>query len=370
MRVLFVATGLGIGGAEKQILDLAEALIKKGHSVKVACITGDCAYPLSNEVQKSLCYLNANKSPISLLNALFKLSTIIRQFMPDAVHSHMVHANIFSRIVRLFTKTPVLISSAHNQNEGGKLRMLAYRVTNNLSDLTTNVSEQAALSFIEKKAVPKDQIKVFYNGINTDLFHYCKESRSSLRNELRISQDDQMLLAVGRLTEAKDYPNMLRAIKLLIEKNNKLKLFIAGQGELSDSLNTLVEELNLTENVTFLGVRHDINCLMSAADCFVLSSEWEGLPLVIGEAMACELPVVVTNAGGSREFVNDNGFVVPIQNADALAAGIQSVLDMPEQERKVLGNNARNYIVNHFSLDAVADKWIDLYRNLNFQNKN
>ena len=363
MKVLFFSTGLGVGGAEKQVIDLASEFIKKGHIVKVVALTGSCHYSVSDALNDCLVFLEAEKKPLSLAQTLFRLIRLIENFQPDVIHSHMVHANIFARVARLFCRVPLLVSTVHSQNEGGKFRMLAYRLTDALADITTNVSEGAAESFIQQKAAPAERIQVVYNGIDTSFFTPDTFKREALREQYKLNHNFT-ILAVGRLTEAKDYPNLLHAFHMIRKRGIDARLLIAGHGHLKGPLSNLVDQLGMESAVEFLGVRHDIDHLMNTADCFVLSSEWEGLPLVIGEAMATGLPVVVTDAGGAREFVGTAGYVVPIKSAEELADGIIKVNDMSLNERAELGKKARERIVKHYSLSAVADTWIELYHKM------
>ena len=138
MKILYVITGLGQGGAERVVCDLADQMHQRGHSVKIAYLTGDVfTKPRCPEIE--LIKINLNSLWLFPL-AYIKLSKVIRIFKPDVVHSHMFHANIMARVARLLVNFPTLVSTAHSKNEGGKLRMLIYCLTNTLSDLNTNVS--------------------------------------------------------------------------------------------------------------------------------------------------------------------------------------------------------------------------------------
>ena len=123
MKVLFVITGLGVGGAERQVVDLATRLVQLNHQVKICYLTGSPAN-LSIPNQIELIGLGVRKSVWGFFMAYAALRRVILRFQPDVVHSHMVHANILSRLVRLTTPIARLVCTAHSTNEGGKLRML------------------------------------------------------------------------------------------------------------------------------------------------------------------------------------------------------------------------------------------------------
>ena len=135
---------------------------------------------------------------------------------------------------------------------------------------------------------------------------------------------------MGRLTEAKDQSNLLNAFACLSKEYNNTKLLIIGKGHLDESLTILCDELRISDKVSFLGAKTDIENYYNASDCFVLSSAWEGFGLVIAEAMACGLPAISTDAGGCAEVVANNQWVVPVQNSSALYVKMKEILALSE----------------------------------------
>lgn len=362
MKILLLITGLGIGGAEKQVCDLADKFAQLGYQVKLISLSkafSEQTLPKNNQIEIS--YLNMTKDPLSLVRAYFQLRNEIKTFKPDVIHSHMFHANLVARLLRLSTKIDRLICTAHNTNEGGILRMNLYRFTNFLSDLNTNVSQDAVNAFIAKKAVKKEQMIAMENGIDTSFFIKDKETANNIRSSLKLSEK-YVFLAVGRLATQKDYPNLLKAFSIVNKQKPNTCLLIAGIGELEQELKQYTVQLGISEKVSFLGLRRDINQLMNIADTYVMSSHFEGLPLVIGEAMATENVIVATDCGGTREVIGDNGFLVPIRNSEALANAMLQSMDLTEEERLILGKKSREHILKYYSLDAVANKWLVLYQ--------
>lgn len=360
LKILYVITGLGQGGAERVVCDLAEQMHKRGHSVKIAYLTGEIlTRPCFDGIEIIKLDLN---NLLSIPKAYAHLSKLIKNFSPDVVHAHMVHANILARLVRISTPIKKLICTAHNSDEGGKVRMLAYRITHHLADITTNVSNEAAKAFIAKKAVPDTDIITIYNGIDLAKFSYQAESRNRILNEFKLSDDNCLILAVGRFNKQKDYPNLLHAFKIIKDKlNNRIKLLIAGDGELREEIETIISELDLKQDVILLGRRHDIPELMSTADLFVLPSEYEGFGLVVAEAMACETLVVATDCGGVAEVLNNNTFLVPPSNSVALADKIISILDLDDEKKQENILKNIHHVKKNFSLDKIVNKWINLY---------
>lgn len=353
MKILYTITGLSLGGAEKVVVDLADQMVKRGHTVCIAYLKGNIVVkPKSENVQMISLGL---ESPKQLLKALYNFRQLIRQFKPDVVHAHMVHANIFARLARLICKTPKLICTAHSSNEGGKTRMTAYRYTDGLSDLNTNVSQEALDVYITKKAFNIHKSLVVYNGIDVNHFSPLPLPEYDYR------QEKIQFLSVGRLVDAKDYPNLLHAIAQVIQRNQNVHFNIAGDGELRSMIEVLIEQLGIGQYVTLLGRRDDVPDLMRQADCFVLSSKYEGLPTVLLEAIACGLFVIATDCGGSKEILNNNGYLIPSQNHNILAEKILDFINLSENDRIKNNERAEKYIKQNFDLNRVVEQWEKIY---------
>lgn len=352
MKILYIITGLGLGGAEKVVCDLADQMILKGHDVKIVYLTGSVLVkPVSSRVELLPLHLN---SASNIFSASRKYKKIIRDFSPDVVHSHMIHANIFARLNHLSFKYVRLICTAHNSNEGGKLRMMAYRLTNFLSDFNTNVSKEATESLISKGAFNHKNLATVYNGIDLSKFIFLNKDINS--NELSF-------LSVGRFNAQKDYPNLLHAIAIFRQnpQHKEYILKIAGDGELRPQIEELIEHLGLKNNVTLLGRRNDIPQLMQEADFFILPSAYEGFGLVVAEAMACGAFVIATNSGGVAEVMGDTGILVPPQDSKALAEAIKQAVSKTPLEIQENNLKARQRVEELFSLENSVQNWLELY---------
>ncbi|MEH8161406.1 glycosyltransferase [Aeromonas veronii] len=362
MKVALMITGLGMGGAERQVCDLADQFANKGHSVLLVSMTGETINrPQSLKID--VVELNMAKTPIGFIKAYWQARQLIKQFNPDVVHSHMVHANIFARLLRLTAPIKKLICTAHSSNEGGWLRMLAYRLTDRLCDISTNVSQDAVDISVKRGAAPAERIISMHNGIDTIRFTFNSECRVTLRKQLKLTDNTPLMLAVGRLTTAKDYPNLLNAFSMLPSDLNHVQLAIIGIGEEQDRVEALAVQLGLTARLHFLGLQRNIHEWMSAADVYVMSSAWEGMPLVLLEAMACEKVVVATDCGGVKEVLGECGILVPPKDSAALSRGLCNGLAFSAATAKSQGKLARERVLQKFSIEAVTNKWLELYVN-------
>jgi len=362
MRIVYVLTSLGMGGAERQALALAGRMAGRGDTVAVLALKPKLAeeWPTTLPV----CYLNMRKNPISLLAGLIMGRRFLCEFRPDLLHSHSFHTNILARLLKLAVPATTVLSTVHNICEGGRLRMTAYRLTDGLSCLTTLVSEAAAQRYLRLKAVFQGRHVVVTNGIDTVEFAPIAERRARMRAWMGAADGEFIWLAAGRIAPAKDYPNLLRAFALVQAACPEAQLWIAGEvaGAKIKRAGGFAAEIVSSDRVRWLGLRRDMPGLLDAADGFVLSSAWEGMPLAVGEAMAMEKPVVATEVGGVRELVGEAGVIVPPRDSDALAAAMLDLMRRTPEERRALSRCARERIESNFSMDSRADEWEALYR--------
>ena len=369
MRIVYVLTSLGVGGAERQALAVADRMAHRGHEVALLIliphIADECPTTLPTV------HLNMRKMPVSFLAGLSHAHNFLCGFRPDLLHSHSFHANIVARLLKLLMPSTKTVSTVHNVYEGGRLRMLAYRLTDLLASRTTAVSQAAVDRFIRLKAISLKKSLVITNGTDIAEFTPTAERRTLTRAALAAG-DSFIWLAAGRHVPAKDFPNLLQAFKQVHASYPKTQLWIAGafadaklkrseDGKLS-WVSLIITERGSLESVRLLGLRRDMPALFDAADAFVLSSAWEGMPLTVGEAMAMEKPVVATDAGGTRELIGDAGIIVAPKDSDALAKAMLGLMQQPVEFRQTLGQIARARISSRFSIDTKADEWEALYR--------
>jgi glycosyltransferase involved in cell wall biosynthesis len=207
-------------------------------------------------------------------------------------------------------------------------------------------------------------LTVVPNGVDADLYRpVAPEVRQARRQSLGLGERFAWL-AVGRFEVAKDYPNMLRAFAQVHEREPHAVLLLVGRGALQAETEALTRDLALGDAVRFLGVRHDVPDLVSAADAYVMSSAWEGMPMVLLEAAAGGLPIVTTRVGGNQEAVLDgeSGLLVPPNDANALGSAMRRLMALGEEERRRMGERGRTHVRTHHGLARVVDRWLEVYR--------
>lgn len=361
MKILIIATTMGLGGAEKQISDLVNNFESKGHKVTIIILKGDFYFTVPQSVD--IIKINSKKNIFGFIKSIFTIVKTIKKIRPDVVHSHMATANLISRAAKIFTHDTPLISTAHSLNEGGGgTRIFLYRVTDFLSNLTTNVSTEAVENYIQRKAAPRHKIKAVYNGV--DLSEFTKKSieAHNINGLSPCKNKGPIILNVARLVEAKDHDNLLRAFCLFKEKYNDAILVIAGDGHLKHEISDLAIKLKISNSVLMLGARKDISDLMSVADLFVLSSAWEGFGLVLAEAMACELPVVTTDCGGTKEVVSSYGLTVTVKNPAELCVAMEKTIELDKEALAEQTKLAKSSVQQRFEIGSISNIWLQLYK--------
>jgi len=364
-RLLFIITSLAYGGAETQLVRLASRLKARDWEVRVVSLMPPRAYVAELATASIPVFSLGIRRKIPDPRPILRLARLIRKWRPHIVHSYMVHANLLARLVRLIIPFPILVCSAQSVKEGNRLRELLYRLTDPLCDLTTQVCQAGLERYVRIGAVPRHKIRYIPNGVDTAHFKPDPEARVTLRRELGL-ENLFVWLAVGRFDPPKDYPTMLQAFAQVTRRAPETVLLIAGDGPLRPAMQDLAYELGIAKKAKFLGIRRDVPQLMNAADAYVMSSVWEGMPMVLLEASATGLPIVATEVGGNGEIVIDGetGFLVPPKDPDKLAQAMLRLMSLPQGERKHMGERARRYVEENFSLERVVDRWECLYREL------
>lgn len=369
MKIAFLSTGMGIGGAEQQVLYLCDGLRRRGHRVLIVSLRplGTLGYEGCGMGIETIS-LGMDKG-IPDPRGLARLIKILRRWRPDVLSCFMFHANIMGRAARGIAGVPVAVSSIRNEFFGGRGRDCALRFTDWMGDMTTTNSRLAAETLVRRGVAPRERLRVIPNAIDMERFNQSEEVRKLTREELGVGGDSFLWLAAGRLKEQKDYFTLIRAFHRLAGKN--VCLAIAGPGPLEGALKAFVYDLGLQNNVFFLGFRRDIPELLAAADALALSSAWEGLPNIVMESMAAGRPVAATAVGGVPELVFEgkNGFLSPPGDPGNLARSMLRIMELSAAERSQMGRFGRSFIKENYGLQRVAILWEHLYADLLYKRK-
>lgn len=330
VNVLWLIKGLGPGGAEQLLVSSARVADHEKFHFEVASVRPDKTQlvPALEEAGVRAHLLTA-QGPSRLWP--LRLRQLMVRF--DVVHAH---SPLLAGVARVLSRTiprnrrPVLLSTEHNMwSRFERPTRWLNALTAPLDTRRWAVSEEVVRSMWPSRA---RDAKVLIHGIVQNANPPSDGARERVRTELGVPDDAVVSLTLANLRKQKDYPNMLRAAKIAFAKNSDLIMLAAGQGPLMDEMAALHKELGVGDRFRFLGYRSDISDLLAAADMFTLSSEHEGLPVSIMEAMDASLPVVATAVGGVPEAVTDgvNGILVPPHDSARLAAALVTMASDPD----------------------------------------
>jgi len=370
MRILHVAATLGRGGIATSLWHLLPALSKlPGIEVDGAVFyeLGWFGKLLEEEgVHLKHLQLGHKYDP----RAILKLIRLQKEY--DVVHAHGWPVILFVALASLFSRKPIFALTEHsvtNRRRRPYLRWLD-RFIYSRFDRIVAVSQAVATSLKAWQPQVRHKIMVIYNGIQV-AYLKTAEQKNEIRERLKLDEQTPVIFASGNFRLAKGFDLLLQAIVILLEKyraesldEEKLPiLVITGEGELQASMIELAEQLGIAEQVRFLGFRTDMPFILKAADLFVLSSRWEGCPMVILESMAMGVPVLATNVGGVPELVMDKqtGDLVPPGSPMVLANGMYDLLR--DRERAVcLAEQAQQRQAQSFQIEGNAQAMTSLYR--------
>ena len=282
--VVFLTTSSGVGGAERQVYEVAVALHDRGWQVRAISML-PVAEVFADLPSRGIptFTLGMRRGRPSLV-AWWRLARILRDERADILHSHMIHANLLARLVRVAHPSIRIVNTMHSQRQGGRWRRLSYRMTDRLSDRTTAVSQVVRDAAVQQRLAPSGRLEVVPNGVDEGPWLADPGSRDRVRRSVAPA-DEFLWLAVGRLTPAKDYPTLIEAFaQVLTRTKAPTRLAIAGTGPMTAAVEQLVAGSGAAASIDLLGPRRDVPELMQAADAFVMASAWEGLPMVLLEA--------------------------------------------------------------------------------------
>jgi glycosyltransferase involved in cell wall biosynthesis len=363
-HIALIIPGLDkIGGAERQTLLLARGLRLRGWRVSVVALTGTGGDAAAELAAADVAFTSLEmRKGLADPGGWIRCNAWLRKERPDVVHAHLPHAVWLARWSRLAAPVRVVVDTLHSSSTGTLGRRIGYRLSNWLTDKVTAVSVAVAQAHLKAHMVTAAELAVLPNGVDLTDWKPDIEVRNGFRRVLDL-KGKFLWLAAGRLDPVKGYRTLLQA---MVDTPEAARLVIAGSGPMEDELKRLCDELGLADRVQFLGFEPNVRRWMLAANGFVLTSRWEGLPMVVLEAAACEVPTVATDVAGTREVVveGETGLLAEEGNAKALAAAMTRMMELPGEERRAMGQRARQFVLERFSLDVALDRWEALYAEL------
>jgi glycosyltransferase involved in cell wall biosynthesis len=363
MKIAHLITGLEMGGAERQLKAL---VTDKGnpflsHIVISLKDEGIIGRQLAGQPGVRLYCLNLQKS----IGGFWKLYQILQREKPDVLQTWLYHADLMGLIIGKLSRVPRIVWNIRGSN----MDLSQYsRMTSSVVKMLTFFSRFPDAIITNSQAGQEFHVKLGYksprwllipNGIDTNLFQPSREIGQKLRHSLGIPDDAIVIGMLGRVDPMKDHATFLKAMEAVCQTHQNLYCIVGGKG--TENAQWPVVPPRLLR----LGIWENAPEFLNSLDIMVLSSAFgEGFPNVVGEAMACGVPTIVTDVGDAAILVQREAQVVPPQNVEDLILALKGLLALSSQERRVIGQQGRERILSSYSLSTMRQKYALFYKGL------
>jgi glycosyltransferase involved in cell wall biosynthesis len=369
ISVCHLASGDLWAGAEVQIHNLLCGLKDQGLEVSAIIFNNGTLATKLKECGIKVFVLEESRQ--NFFSLLLATNAIVKELSPNILHSHRYKENIIASFIKLLRRNIILVQTIHGLGEPftglRKIKTSFFRLINNL---LTRISFSVIITVSEdisrrlRNNFQNQHLKVIHNSVTLNSEKELIDA-IAIKKQLAIPIDSTVIGSVGRLTSVKNFELLLTATKTVFSTDNRCVLILVGDGEQKKFLIDLSKQLGIENKVIFTGFREDVKGIVSCFDIFAVSSLHEGIPTALLEAMYLEKAVVCTNVGGIAEIVTNNqtGILVPSNNPQALA---QACLDLlgDESKRITLGRNAKQQVIDNFSLRNQLASHLEIYREL------
>ena len=370
IKVCHIIIGLGVGGAElmlKRLIECNRDDTYYSHSVISLTSIGVVGAQLK-AINVEVVELSID-SVLDLPIAFWRLTRMLRSKRPDIVQTWMYHADLFGGMAARFAGIRNVIWGIRGtlipQGLWSRTRFIIWLCANVSHWMPRRIvcCAEAALSSHVGMGYAVEKMVVIPNGYDLSVFTTTPALKQRVRDQVGFSSDSVVISTVGRFDPLKDYENFVKAAKLVGIHRPLVRFMMIGRGV--DAANTVLvdwlADTGFADRFVLLGERNDIVDLMAATDIYCLASRAEGFPNVVAEAMAMQVPCVVTNAGDAASIVKDTGIVVPPQSSVALADALIAMVDLTFAQRALFGIRARKIIEKSYSIEVILFQYKSLY---------
>lgn len=349
-KYMFLNSSLTGGGSERVMSIIASYLADMGHDTSMLLLREkeERSYKISNNLRCHQLYYGTNNKIIILIKRFIQVRKYIKEINPDVIISFMWDINLFTILAAIGLNKKIIISERNCPSmQQNPLKKFGEKYIYPLADKIVFQTEDVKKYYrdsVQKKGV------VIPNPVNNEL-----------PNNLNISREKK-IIALGRLTEQKNFPMLIRAFKKFNRKYPEYTLDIYGQGELENDLKDLVINLGLSESVNFHGYINDLYNKICSASIYVSSSNFEGISNSMIEALAMGVPSICTDCpvGGAAMMIQDgiNGLLIPVGDENALYAAMCKIASDESFSRKL--SNEAIKIRENYSVEKIYRKWMDI----------
>lgn len=367
VKILHVVGGMNVGGTETMLMNLYRKLNTNVQFDFISYYDKDAYY--DDEIKRLGGQVIRIDSPnkIGMIKSIKNLCEVIKENGPyNAVHAHTLFNCGVAMIAARLSGIKVRVSHAHTnldntKNIIRKIYVWCMRKTINLfSTDCIACSESAGKYLFGENITSSKKYKLLPNYVDYKKYLNCSDTKS-VRQELGIKDDDIVVGHIGRFVEAKNHKFLLEVVSEMIILNNKVKLILAGDGELRKDMECYAEELGIKENVYFLGIRKDIDKILNNLDIFIFPSIYEGLGLVMIEAQSAGIPCLVSEAI-QKEADLDIGLVKQINLNDKKELWIKEAFELIENKNKNKKQILSAIKNKGYDLDNIINKLLEIYK--------
>lgn len=353
IKVLHIIPDFGTGGAEKLVLDLVANYNSDKFEVAILSLYDKADTIYEKQLEKNgakVFYLD--KKPGLDVSIIMKTLKIFNLYKPEIIHTHRYVVR-YTLIPSILKRIPVKVHTVHNIAEkeldkiGLKLQRIAYKYFGYKPVAIANSIKNSIESFYKMES----NVPLINNGVDLEKYPL------SIRGNNNIIE----LIHIGRFSPQKNHEVLIDAFNFVVKERKNIRLTLVGDGELRESIEAKVKALGIGNYIKFLGIREDIPDLLAASDIFVMSSDWEGLPLTVLEAMSTGMPIISTNVGGVPDICENgkNGFLVDSQNPKQLYEAIIRIAD-DQKLRYDMGQKSYQ-LSKEYDIKTVQKKYEELY---------
>lgn len=366
IKILHIVDILDRGGVQTWLQILTEGLAKKGYQQYVLC--------LNRQHNKEIVeFIRSKGVKVKMISryaffsgyGFYILLSEIRKFQPDIVKTILPYSDMIGRPLAHFAGVPCIISSIHDRYLYKlKLQFIIDRITAKWVDKFIFVAKEIIPFSVKYEGVPQDKTVAIPNSIH--LRELLPESAADAkRKELKIDRNIKIIAMVARLAPQKSQKYLIEAFAKLTEKYPDTVLLLIGRGDDRKKLERQAMATTVKEKILFLGDRSDVWELLNIIDIFVHSTQHEGLPYSVMEAMSAGKPVIASKVDGVNSLIEDgvNGLLIPPLDAESILKSVSYLLDTP-QLRRTLGDKARKHIADNFSAEKMIAAYDREYREL------
>lgn len=365
-KLFFISTVLETGGAETVLYNIVKELYTE-YEIRVASLGSE------GDIGKKISDLNIPVVGFKLnpnfpsMHSIFKLLLYTKNYNPNVIITWQYHANFLAGLICKLSGFSNIIWSIHHSDINSKNTKLRTRIIIWISSYLSHFVPRK-IHFCSEKSL-KNHVKIGFcktkchyipNGFNLSKFRKNLESQKSVKNELGVEQNSQIVGHIARFDLIKNHKLFLDMGEIILNKFSHLHLVLVGLNVDKNNA-TLMEwmsESNFKNRIHLLGYRTDIPMLLNSFNICVLTSHSEAFPIILGESMACEVPCISTNVGDAATILAETGIIVDSFNKEEFAIACEKLLKLNPEDLRELGVSARKRVIENYDIKNVSLEFI------------